>query len=123
MLTSSSTGNSKAVCLTNSLVLAVVEGKSSLRALLSGPFLNWIGLDHVAGLVEIHLYAIWLGVGQVHVHAANIVPSPKTFLHLLSTHRVARSFAPSFFFAKLVSAVESESESSESELILLAIST
>lgn len=106
MLTSGSTGHAKAVCLTHHQVFASIEGKASARQLPGGrPFLNWVGLDHVAGLVEIHLQALWLGVGQVHAHAADIVASPGRFLDLLSEHRIARSFAPNFFLAKLVQTV------------------
>jgi acyl-CoA synthetase (AMP-forming)/AMP-acid ligase II/thioesterase domain-containing protein len=104
MMTSGSTGNAKAVQLTHQQVLAAVAGKAGHRALPSDrPFLNWIGLDHVAGLVEIHIQALYLGVDQVHVSAADIVSSPTTFLELLSRHSVCRSFAPNFFLAKLVS--------------------
>ncbi|PHH75740.1 hypothetical protein CDD82_4306 [Ophiocordyceps australis] len=103
MLTSGSTGNAKAVCLSHAQVLASVSGKAAVRKLPQGrPFLNWIGLDHVAGLLEIHLQALWLGADQIHVNAADIVPSPETFLDLLSRHQVSRTFAPNFFLAKLV---------------------
>lgn len=104
MLTSGSTGNAKAVQLDHVQILAAIAGKASVRQLSEEkPFLNWIGLDHVASLVEIHLQAMHLGVDQVHVHAADIVSSPLTFLDLLSRHQVTRSFAPNFFLAKLVS--------------------
>ena len=106
MLTSGSTGNAKAVQLTHEQVLAAVAGKASVRPLPSSqPFMNWIGLDHVASLVEIHIQALWLGVDQIHVSAADVVSSPQTFLDLLSRHQVSRSFAPNFFLARLVSAV------------------
>ncbi|PQE06900.1 AMP-binding & Acyl- synthetase protein [Rutstroemia sp. NJR-2017a BVV2] len=108
MLTSGSTGNAKAVSFTHEQVLAAVSGKAAIRAFpRDQPFLNWIGLDHVAGLIESHLQALWLGVGQIHVSAADIVTSPTTFLDLLSQHRVSHTFAPNFFLAKLVSTVES----------------
>lgn len=69
-------------------ILAAVSGKASIRPLSpDGAFLNWIGLDHVASLVEIHIQAIWLGVDQVHVHAADVMASPSLFLDLLSKHR------------------------------------
>lgn len=111
MLTSGSTGHAKAVSLTHHQVFASIKGKASARQLPQGrPFMNWVGLDHVASLVEIHLQALWLGVGQIHVHAADIVPSPGRFLDLLSEHRVARSFAPNFFLAKLVQAAGSMRE-------------
>ncbi|CAG9950379.1 unnamed protein product [Clonostachys rosea f. rosea IK726] len=115
LLTSGSTGKAKAVKFTHGQVLAAVAGKAALRPNPPDqPFLNWIGLDHVAGLIEIHLLALWLGVDQVHVSAADIVPSPRIFLDLLSRHRVSRTFAPNFFLARLVSKIDA-SEATESE--------
>ncbi|KJZ69764.1 hypothetical protein HIM_10847 [Hirsutella minnesotensis 3608] len=106
MLTSGSIGNSKAVRLTHVQVLSAIAGKASVRSIPAGqPFLNWIGLDHVASLVEIHLQALWLGVDQVHVHAADVVSSPVTFLDLIQRHRICRTFAPNFFLKKVVAAV------------------
>ncbi|EPE28207.1 Acetyl-CoA synthetase-like protein [Glarea lozoyensis ATCC 20868] len=108
MLTSGSTGNAKAVEITHQQALAAVSSKAAMRALpLDRPFLNWIGLDHVAGLLESHLQALWLGVGQIHVSAADVVTSPTTFLDLLTRHRVSLTFAPNFFLAKLGSTAES----------------
>ncbi|KAM7218645.1 acetyl-CoA synthetase-like protein [Rhypophila decipiens] len=110
MLTSGSTGNAKAVCLTHRQILAAVHGKSLVRDLhlgtegmRAGTFLNWIGLDHVASLIEIHIQALYLNADQVHVHAADVVSSPYTFLDLCSRHAVARTFAPNSFLAALVS--------------------
>jgi acyl-CoA synthetase (AMP-forming)/AMP-acid ligase II/thioesterase domain-containing protein len=111
MLTSGSTGTPKAVPLTHNQIFKAITGKASVRPLPSDrPFMNWIGLDHVASLVEIHLQAMYLDVDQVQVHAANVVSSPINFLDLLSHHRVSRSFAPNFFLAKLVSAARSATE-------------
>lgn len=124
MLTSGSTGNAKAVCITYDQVLAAVKGKASVRQLPKGrPFLNWIGLDHVASLVEIHLQALWLNVDQIHVHTTSIVSTPITFLSLLSQYRVCRSFAPNFFLAMLTTAVRSLKDVPEwdfSDLTVLA---
>lgn len=107
MLTSGTTGSAKAVCLTHDQIFTAIQGKASVRSLPpGGPFLNWIGLDHVASLVEIHLQALWLGYDQVHVHAADVISRPRVFIDLLSKHQVARSFAPNFFLARLVSSVE-----------------
>lgn len=87
MLTSGSTGMAKAVRITHKQAMAAVAGKAAVRALPADkPFLNWIGLDHVASLVEIHLQALWLGVDQVHVHAADVIAAPTAFLDLLSRH-------------------------------------
>lgn len=58
MLTSGSTGNAKAVTLRHSQVVTAVRGKSALHGTTAGDvFLNWVGLDHVASLTEIHLHA------------------------------------------------------------------
>ncbi|KAI9147621.1 Aspulvinone E synthetase melA [Paramyrothecium foliicola] len=109
MLTSGSTGNVKAVSITNHQVL------SSLRAKLQAcdlpkdrPFLNWINLDHVAGLVEIHFQAIYHGVDQIHAPSSYFMASPGRFLDLVSHHRVARTFAPNFFLAKLASSINDQ---------------
>ncbi|KAI0469793.1 acetyl-CoA synthetase-like protein [Xylariaceae sp. FL0804] len=103
MMTSGSTGSAKAVRLTHSQILAAVTGKASVRPLpKSGAFLNWIRLDHVASLVEIHIQALWLHVDQVHVHPADLMKTPMRFLEILSLHHVSRSFAPNFFLARLI---------------------
>ncbi|RDA89001.1 hypothetical protein CP532_0607 [Ophiocordyceps camponoti-leonardi (nom. inval.)] len=110
-LTSGSTGNAKAVCTTQRQILAAINGKATCRALTpDGPFLNWIGLDHIAGLVEMHIQPMWLGVGQIHVHAANVTSQPALFLRLLSRYRVSRTFAPNFFLAELVSAMDRQKQ-------------
>lgn len=111
MLTSGSTGNAKAVRITHRQILAAIAGKASVRPLPPDkPFLNWIGLDHVASLVEMHIQALWLGVDQIHVHAADVVSAPQTFLDLLSRHRVSRTFAPNFFLGRLVSTAPEHEE-------------
>ncbi|KAG6364321.1 hypothetical protein INS49_005921 [Diaporthe citri] len=107
MLTPGSTGNSKAVFISNGQALASVSAKAAVRLLPKDkPFLNWIGLDHVAGLLEIHPQALYLGVDQVHVAASDMVSSPLDFLRfkLLSHHQVSRTFAPNFFLAALIAA-------------------
>ena len=54
-------------------------------------YLNWVGLDHVAGLIEIHLQAMYLCIDQVHVPAATVIAEPSSFLNLGSRHRVSIS--------------------------------
>jgi acyl-CoA synthetase (AMP-forming)/AMP-acid ligase II len=59
MLTSGSTGNSKAVQLSHSNILSSVRGKIQHHATSSSSrFFNWIAFDHVACLSEIHVHAI-----------------------------------------------------------------
>ena len=102
MLTSGSTGNAKAVCLRHGQMINAVRGKSAYHGTRSGDtFLNWIGLDHVANLTEIHLHAMSLAAEQIHIQAADLLTRPVTFLDLIDKHRVAYTFAPNFFLASL----------------------
>lgn len=102
MLTSGSTGHPKAVRLNHKQVLAAVQGKLSVREhAANNAFLNWIGLDHVASIVEIHLTAMYLGVDQIHVQASEIISDPILFLDLIDRYQVSRSFAPNFFLTQL----------------------
>ena len=107
MLTSGSSGNAKAVCLSHEQISAAIKGKASVVKLdTRTAFLNRVGLDHVAGLIEIHLQAMHLGMDQVHVPAATVIADPSSFLNIVSRHRVSRSFAPNFYLAKLKQNIE-----------------
>ncbi|KAF2634135.1 putative polyketide synthase PksJ [Massarina eburnea CBS 473.64] len=107
MLTSGSTGASKAVCLTHEQILSSVNGKLSHMLMPSNAtVLNWIGLDHVGSLVELHLSSMAAGCDQIHVPAAEIIADPLLFLRLLSKHHVVRTFAPNFMLAKLQQLLE-----------------
>lgn len=99
MLTSGSTGNAKAVCLRHSQIIQSIKGKSQHFELCSyDTFLNWIGMDHVANLIEMHLHAMYLCAEQVHVQASDLLMEPLTFLRLVDRHRVSYAFSPNFFF-------------------------
>lgn len=59
MLTSGSTGNSKAVQLRHSNLLSSIRGKKRHHGTSSNSrFLNWIAFDHVACVSESHLQAM-----------------------------------------------------------------
>ena len=107
MLTSGSTGYAKAVCLRHGQMIKAVKGKAQYHG-NSGEtvFFNWIGMDHVANLTEIHLHAMFLGADQVHVHAADLLVQPSTFVNFLSKHRASYTFAPNFFLAALRKSLE-----------------
>lgn len=123
MLTSGSSGNAKAVCLSHEQISAAIKGKASVVELdTQSAFLNWVGLDHVAGLIEIHLQAMDLGMDQVHVPAATVIADPSSFLNILSRHRVSRSFAPNFYLAKLRRSIESNDPNIEKGLDLSCLS-
>ncbi|OJK03609.1 hypothetical protein ASPACDRAFT_111460 [Aspergillus aculeatus ATCC 16872] len=103
MLTSGSTGPCKAVGLTHQQILCSLKGKCAALPLRTNQsaFLNWISLDHVGSLIEIHLHALLAGVDQVHVSPSDVIQSPLWFLKLLEQHHIARTFAPNFFLAML----------------------
>ena len=110
MFTSGSTGNAKAVCLTHKQLLAAIRGKLSSIPLPQGSaLLNWIALDHVASLVEIHLCAMFAGLNQVHIPAIQMLRNPLLFLRLLSEHCVSRTFAPNFFLHRLQNVLDTAS--------------
>ncbi|KAL9076091.1 MAG: hypothetical protein Q9161_001138 [Pseudevernia consocians] len=102
MLTSGSTGNAKAVGLSHEQLISSMNGKREVnRTTSKDVFLNWIGLDHVAGLSEVHFHATSAGAEQIHVQAADLLRDPLRFLDLVHKHRVTYTFAPNFFLALL----------------------
>lgn len=118
MLTSGSTNSAKAVPLRHGQILKAVLGKSAHHGTEPGDvFLNWVGMDHVASLTEIHLHAsmlqsfcakqtliiiaVSLGSDQVHVPASDLLRDPLQFVHLLDRHKVSYTFAPNFFLTKV----------------------
>ncbi|PKY00339.1 acetyl-CoA synthetase-like protein [Aspergillus campestris IBT 28561] len=107
MLTSGSTGNSKAVALAHQQILAAVAGKSwALPVPQDTALMNWVGLDHVAGLTEIHLNAMHAQQDQVHVQPPDMLGDVALFLDLIDRHAVSRTFAPNFFLAKVRSVLQ-----------------
>ncbi|KAL2045826.1 hypothetical protein ABVK25_012031 [Lepraria finkii] len=107
MLTSGSSGNAKAVALRHEQIIASVRGKSKyFNTVDTDVFLNWIGFDHVASLIETHIHAMYLGADFVHVPAPTLLVDPIKFLTLIDRHRVTYTFAPHFFLARLSEALE-----------------
>lgn len=101
MLTSGSTGSSKAVRLTHANLLAAQAGKAG--ALDLGPadtMMNWISADHIAA-VEAHLLPMFTGADQVVTTPATVLADPVGFLGLLTTHRVRVTFTPNFLFGQI----------------------
>lgn len=109
MLTSGSSGAAKVVPLTHGQILAACNGKTRVADLQYGgrPFLSWVGIDHVANLVQCHLYSMVACLSQIQVPAADIVADPLRLLELVSRHRVSRTFAPNFLLVKLLRLLDS----------------
>lgn len=107
MLTSGSTGNSKAVELTHGNLLASMSGRAQRQQLTSADItFNWIAFDHVAALLESHMIALHVGATQLHCEPATVLTDPLNFLRLIDRHRVTLAFAPNFLLGQINSAVE-----------------
>ena len=107
MLTSGSSGNTKAVVLRHEQVIASVQGKiQAFRTTQADVFMNWIGFDHVASLIETHIHAMYLCAELIHIPAATIIAKPMIFPQLIDRHRVTYTFAPHFFLAQLMQSIE-----------------
>ncbi|GLZ30673.1 peptide synthase [Lentzea sp. NBRC 105346] len=105
MLTSGSTGQSKAVMLTHGNLLASMPAKNGFHRLTPmDTTLNWVGFDHVAALLECHLLPVFTGSSQVHVPPSAILDEPLDFLRLIARHRVSATFTPNFLLGLLNSA-------------------
>ncbi|KAJ5200005.1 Thioesterase [Penicillium cf. griseofulvum] len=122
MLTSGSSGNCKAVCLTHQQIYASICGKLAVMPVTDGSsVLNWIGLDHVASLMETHLLAMYAGVNQIQIQAPDVLSNPLLFLRLLSKHKVCMTFAPDFFLRKLLVTLDTTSKEAKQEFDLSAL--
>ncbi|MFF3517303.1 AMP-binding protein [Streptomyces sp. NPDC002573] len=97
VLTSGSTGNSKAVMLSHGNLLASMVGKNGYHRLTADDtVLNWVSFDHVAALLECHMLPLYAGAQQVHVEAPVVLKDPLEFLRLISRHQVTVTFTPNF---------------------------
>ncbi|HEY0700662.1 MAG TPA: non-ribosomal peptide synthetase [Micromonospora sp.] len=115
VLTSGSTGNSKAVRLTHANLLASMPGKNAFHRLSAADTsLNWVSFDHVAALLECHLLPLYAGCRQVHVEAPVVLGEPLEFLRLISRHQVTMTFTPNFLLGQLNSAASRMDGAAES---------
>ncbi|HEY5833414.1 non-ribosomal peptide synthetase [Streptomyces sp.] len=102
VLTSGSTGNSKAVRLSHGNLLASMAAKNGYHRLTSDDIsLNWVSFDHVAALLECHLLPLSAGATQLHVEPATVLGEPLEFLRLISTYGVTMTFTPNFLLGLL----------------------
>jgi thioesterase domain-containing protein/acyl carrier protein len=108
MLTSGSTGNSKAVELTHRNILASMIAKRNRHHWSSADVaFNWVGFDHVAALLEAHTTAASVGAMQVHIEPAKVLADPLLFLRIIDRYRVSVTFAPNFLLGQINSALQS----------------
>jgi acyl-CoA synthetase (AMP-forming)/AMP-acid ligase II/thioesterase domain-containing protein len=107
VLTSGSTGNSKAVMLTHGNILASMATKTErLKISDADIMLNWISFDHVAALLDCHFLPLYAGAEQLQVKASTILGEPIELLRMISKYRVTMTFIPNFLLPQLVSGAE-----------------
>ncbi|KAJ7599203.1 AMP-dependent synthetase and ligase [Mycena floridula] len=103
MLTSGSTGNSKAVVLRHSNILSSIRGKIAHHGSSSDSrFLNWIAFDHVACVTEVHLQALQANARQWHLSPSAIIHRPVLLLELVSRLKITYIFSPNFLLAQIL---------------------
>ncbi|KAG1792371.1 atromentin synthetase [Suillus plorans] len=110
-LTSGSTGFSKAVVHSHRTILAACSAKGEAYGLTSKTnVLNWVGFDHVAGSLEMHITPLLFGASQIHVHASAILSDPLRFLRLIDEKSINVAFSPNFLLAKLTRDLEKRTD-------------
>ncbi|KAG1734880.1 atromentin synthetase [Suillus paluster] len=110
-LTSGSTGFSKAVVHTHRTILAACHAKGQSYGLTSeSQVLNWVGFDHVAGSLEMHITPLLYGASQLHVHASAILADPLRLLRLIDEKSIELAFAPNFLLSKLTRDLEKRTD-------------
>ncbi|WP_030265228.1 non-ribosomal peptide synthetase [Streptomyces violens] len=119
VLTSGSTGNSKAVLLTHANLLASMAAKADTQGLTSADItLNWISYDHVAALLEAHLLPLSVGANQLQTTPDTILGDPVRFLRLIDAHRVTMTFTPNFLLGLINQALDQQPDSVPDDLSL-----
>jgi acyl-CoA synthetase (AMP-forming)/AMP-acid ligase II/thioesterase domain-containing protein/acyl carrier protein len=119
MLTSGSTGNSKAVELTHDNLLTSLAGRAERQQLTSADCMfNWIAFDHVAALLESHMIALYVGATQLQAEPATVLADPLEFLRLIHRHRVTVAFAPNFLLGQINAVLQESSANSPTTLAL-----
>jgi acyl-CoA synthetase (AMP-forming)/AMP-acid ligase II len=72
---------------------AQMNGFSSLDVTL-----NWMPLDHVAGIIYFHLRDVYLGCQQIHGPTELVLQDPLKWLDWIDRYRVSITFAPNFAY-------------------------
>ncbi|MEU4569115.1 MupA/Atu3671 family FMN-dependent luciferase-like monooxygenase [Micromonospora sp. NPDC023956] len=102
-LSSGSTSRSKVIPMTHRGIVDYARGARQVGRMRAGDeVLNWLPLDHVAGIVMMHIGPVVLGCGTTHVATALVLADPLLWLDLLERHRIQHSWSPNFGY-KLVS--------------------
>ncbi|WP_326563607.1 non-ribosomal peptide synthetase/type I polyketide synthase [Micromonospora peucetia] len=110
-LSSGSTGTPKIIPLTHRGLCEYAVGAREMLDIRTGDvLLNWLPLDHSAGLLLYHVGGVFLGVSSVHVAPERVLADPLRWLELVRHHRVTHTWAPNFGLRLVADAVAREPE-------------
>ena len=99
LLTSGSTGAPKAVMLRHANLMAMSQASSQTNGFTDRDVsLNWMPLDHVAGLVLLHLRDVFACCRQIQIPTTLILQDPLKWLDYLDRFGATATFAPNFAF-------------------------
>ncbi len=112
-LSSGSTSRSKVIPLTNRGLIRYAQGARQVGGFRAGDTaLNWLPLDHVGGVVMMHLGPVILGCDNVHVPTSLVLADPLLWLDLLERHAVQHSWSPNFGYKLVTEALRADPDRS-----------
>ena len=111
VLSSGSTGLSKAVELTHGNLLSRGIGTNLLCASeQSDVILSWLPFDHIGNISAYHISPVLAGSKLVYAQKEFVLARPLRWLDLIDEHRVTHGWAPNFAFALVNKALKNQED-------------
>ena len=111
VLSSGSTGLSKAVELTHGNLLSRGIGTNLLcDSQQSDVILSWLPFDHIGNISAYHISPVLEGSKLVYAQKEFVLARPLRWLDLIDKHRITHGWAPNFAFALVSKALKTQNE-------------
>ncbi|MFI9329509.1 MupA/Atu3671 family FMN-dependent luciferase-like monooxygenase [Kitasatospora sp. NPDC052868] len=104
-LSSGSTGRSKAIQISHRGILEYVAGAREHGYDPGDATVNWLPLDHVAGLLMFHLRDVVAACDQTHIPTELVLADPLLWLDTLERQGAAHSWSPNFGYRLVAEAL------------------
>ncbi len=109
VLSSGSTGLSKAVELTHGNLLSRAIGTNLLcGSQQSDVILSWLPFDHIGNISAYHISPVLEGSKLVYAQKEFVLARPLRWLDLIDKHRITHGWAPNFAFALVSKALKNQ---------------